>query len=221
MGVYVQDGCGLSCPDCWINFDASPTLRLQRLPLIGTFFRRGSVVFPPGVRYGNIVTGLPIADGSVDGIYASHVLEHLSREDFKIALRNTFGLLRPGGIFRLIVPDMEVRARMYLAKLNAGQVGANDWLLRMSGLGWEHRPRGASGWAKSFLGNSAHLWMWDERSIGAELATAGFVNIRRCRFNDSADPAFLRVEDRGRFHDSELGADECAMEGQKPNEKVS
>ena len=97
MGVYVQYGCGNSCPQDWVNFDASPTLRLQRLPLVGALFRRGSTVFPAGVRYGDIVKGLSLADDSVDGIYASHVLEHLSLADFARALRNTIRLLRPGG----------------------------------------------------------------------------------------------------------------------------
>ena len=80
--IYVQYGCGQSCPDGWINFDASPTLRLQRLPVIGRLFKRGATVFPDGVRFGDIVQGLPVPDGSVQGIYASHVLEHLSYADF-------------------------------------------------------------------------------------------------------------------------------------------
>jgi predicted SAM-dependent methyltransferase len=30
---------------------------------------------------------LPIAAGTADAVYASHVLEHLTREDFRIALQ--------------------------------------------------------------------------------------------------------------------------------------
>ena len=216
MAVYVQYGCGLSCPDGWTNFDASPTLRAQRLPLIGKLLRRGPVVFPDGVRYGDVVKGLPVADGSADGVYASHILEHLSRQDFELALRNTFRMLKPGGVFRLIVPDMEVRARKYLAKLDGGDSNGNDWLMLSSHLGQEQRPRGPVGFVRSFLSNSAHLWMWDERSMAAALRQAGFTDVRRCQFNDSADQAFLRVEDADRFHDPGLRVDECAMEARKP-----
>ena len=59
--LYVQYGCGLSCPAGWLNFDASPTLRLQRLPAIGRLFVN-SVRFPDRVHYGDIRKGLPIAD---------------------------------------------------------------------------------------------------------------------------------------------------------------
>ncbi|HEX6859864.1 MAG TPA: hypothetical protein VF138_06660, partial [Caulobacteraceae bacterium] len=61
--LYVQYGCGLSAPDGWLNFDASPTLRLQRLPLVGRLLTRGRVRFPEAVRYGDITRGLPLADG--------------------------------------------------------------------------------------------------------------------------------------------------------------
>jgi hypothetical protein len=38
--IYLQYGCSQSYPDSWINFDTSPTLRLQRLPVIGGLFKR-------------------------------------------------------------------------------------------------------------------------------------------------------------------------------------
>jgi SAM-dependent methyltransferase len=215
VALYVQYGCGLSCPAGWLNFDASPTLRLQRLPAIGQLFG-GAVRFPDGVRYGDIVKGLPLADDSVDGIYASHVLEHLTFADCAVALRNTFGLLKPGGLFRLVVPDLECRARQYLSRLDDGDAQANSWFMRNAGLGAERRSRGAAALARVTLGNSAHLWMWDERAMAAALRQAGFADVRRCRFNDSVDAAFRAVEDAGRFLDAAEGLEECAMEARKP-----
>jgi hypothetical protein len=211
MGIYVQYGCGDTCPQGWINFDASPTLRLQRLPLIGRFFRPGSVVFPDNVRFGDAARGLPIADGSAEGVYASHVLEHLSLEDFGLALHDTFRILKPGGIFRLVVPDLEIRARRYLTMIENGDGRANAWLMRVCHLGMEKRPRGLRGLARALFGHSAHLWMWDRQSMTEALRQAGFV-----KFNDSADPAFLAVEDKSRFSDATVGADECAIEARKP-----
>ncbi len=37
--IYVQYGCGLSAPAGWNNYDASPTLRLQKLPVVGDIFK--------------------------------------------------------------------------------------------------------------------------------------------------------------------------------------
>jgi hypothetical protein len=58
-----------------LNFDASITLRMERLPVVGRFVKKNSQRFPDGVAFGDIVKGLPLPDGSADGIYASHVLE--------------------------------------------------------------------------------------------------------------------------------------------------
>ena len=216
-GLYVQYGSGTSCPAGWLSFDASPTLRLQRLSLLGGLFRRGKTVFPQDVRYGDIVKGLPIADGSADGIYASHVLEHLCGTDFWIALKNTHRLLKPNGIFRLVIPDLEGRARKYLEKLECGEPEASSWFMRTTGLGAENRSRGLEGIARTVFGNSSHLWMWDERSMAAALQKVGFVGVRRCRFNDCADSNFCLVEESSRFYDQLESLEECAMEAHKPS----
>jgi SAM-dependent methyltransferase len=214
-GVYVQYGCGASSPPGWLNFDASPTLRLQCLPGVGRLFRNG-VRFPDGARYGDICKGLPLADGAADGIYASHVLEHLSLADFTIAVRNTFRLLKPGGLFRLVVPDLAGRARLYLQRLDRADAQANSSFMRSAGLGAERRGQGITDLARAIFGNTAHRWMWDETSLTAALREAGFIDIRRCRFNDCADPAFRAVEDASRFFDPVEGIAECAIEARKP-----
>jgi len=57
--MYVQYGCGFCAPKDWTNFDSSPTLRWERLPVIGKLYTKNSQRFPLGVLYGDIVKGLP------------------------------------------------------------------------------------------------------------------------------------------------------------------
>ena len=98
--MYVQYGCGWTAPETWTNFsDASPTLRWERIPLLGKLYTKNPRRFPPNVLYGNIVKGLPISDCSCRGVYASHVLEHLTLNEFRVALDNTYKILGNGGIF--------------------------------------------------------------------------------------------------------------------------
>jgi len=218
-GSYVQYGCGFSAADGWMNFDNSPTLRIERIPILGDIVSRLSANkqrFPRSVRYGDICKGLPVRDGTLTGAYASHVLEHLSLEEFRIALAKTCRMLTPGGTFRLVVPDLEARARMYLRELERKSPEASHRLMRTAHLGVESRPKTLLQRARWMFGGSAHLWMWDEYSIGAELDRAGFVNIRRCELGDSSDPMFARVEDASRFHDAEHDIRECAIEACKP-----
>lgn len=193
----MQFGCGFSAPEGWRNFDASPTLRFERLPLIGSLYSRNGNRFPTNVEYGDIVKGLPLADESCAVIYASHVLEHLSLEDFQTAIHNTFRLLKAGGLFRLVVPDLETLARKYLESKDPDAAMS---FMKETSLGIENRSRNLKGFTRSWLGNSSHLWMWDFKSLSSELSKIGFVDIRRCNAGD--EPIFVPAEDPGRFVES-------------------
>ncbi len=204
---YVQYGCGWSAPHEWINFDCSPTLRFERIPVLGKLYTRNAKRFPDAVRIGDITRGLPIEKSSCDAIYCSHILEHLALDDFRTALRNTLSYLKPGAVFRLVLPDMETLARNYLASSDPEAV---HHFMESAHLGIRQRPRGLRGVIAVALGNSAHLWMWDEKGMRKELETAGFADIRRAAFGDSELACFKAVEQADRF------ADALAMQCKRP-----
>lgn len=194
--LYVQYGCGTTAPESWTNFDASPTLRFQRLPLVGRLGNRLGPVFPTNVRYGDIIRGLPLSPRSCRAIYCSHVLEHLSRDDLQIALKNTWEYLVPGGVFRFVLPDLEQLVRGYV---NSQSKQPAVEFLEASLLGYKSRPRGVGAKLREWLGNSRHLWMWDYRSLEVELREVGFQAIRRAEIGDNPDSRFRDVEEPGRW----------------------
>ena len=200
---YVQYGCGTVAPELWTNFDVSPTLVIQKIPIIGFLLkRRLNILFPSNVLKGNIVAGLPFDENSCDGLFCSHVLEHLSLNDFRTALQNSYKILKPGGIFRCIVPDLEDAARTYLTSLDNGNNLASVDFIKIIHIGSEQRERGIIARFVDLFGNSKHLWMWDIKSLSAEFQDAGFVNIRPCKFGDCEDEMFKHVEIESRFENA-------------------
>ena len=189
-GQYIHYGCGFRAPSSWRNFDASPTLRFERTPLLGRLYTKNSARFPDNVEFGDIVKGLPVADNSCKAVYCSHVLEHLCLEDFRQALKNTFRILEPQGIFRLVAPDL---AQMVKSYSDDHSKQAAITFMTASGLVREQRKRGLQGLLFEWLGNSVHRWMWDYDSMANELEEAGFVAIRRAEFGDGSDPMFKEV----------------------------
>ena len=203
MKKYVQYGCGLSAPKEWLNFDASPTLRIQKLPLIGNLAKNKlNAIFPDNVKYGDIVKGLPIEVNSCDGLYSSHTLEHLSLNEFRMALVNSYSILKSGGIFRCVVPDIEFMAKKYISEIEKGVNSASISFVEATLMGDNERPKGVKGIISSYFGNSHHLWMWDQYSLSDELRKVGFRDIRVCQFGDSADKMFNYVEDITRFENA-------------------
>lgn len=203
-GEYVHYGCGFCAPDTWRNFDASPTLRFERLPLVGRLYTKNDRRFPRNVEYGDIVRGLPVPRSSCAAVYCSHVLEHLALEDLRAALRNTYEMLRPEGLFRLVVPDLEVLAREYLGSQDPT---ASHRFMETSKLGRKQRRRDLIGMVYAYF-KSEHLWMWDFKSLSFELQRTGFQYVRRASIGDSEDARFADVEEVRRFGDRNL-AIEC------------
>lgn len=188
----VNFGCGLTTGPAWINYDASPTLRLQRLRLVGSLFQRlTNPVFPKNVQFGDVVSGLPLASGSCDLVFSSHVLEHLARNDLLKALDEVYRILKPGGVFRSVLPDLEREVTFYLK--NGSTEACSDFMLS-AGLGLEARPRGWLALIKTAWGNTQHHWMWDYKGIEKSLNECGFTSVRRAEFKDSQHSEFREVE---------------------------
>ena len=196
---YVQFGCGVCAPPEWRNFDAGPAFWLQKhfRFLTRALTRNGFPEYPvKSIEYGNVITGLPVKPGSARGVYCSHVLEHLALDEMRSALRNVFAYLGPGGVFRLVVPDLDYYVRRYV---QSSTPDAAHRFLRETHLGQEHSHRGLRSWMRLLFGRSDHRWMWDYAAMEKELADAGFAGIRRATFNDSSDAKFREVEDPGRW----------------------
>jgi ubiquinone/menaquinone biosynthesis C-methylase UbiE len=200
--MYIQYGSGLSAPKEWINFDVSPTLRFQRIPVLGMLFRKTmKPEFPKNVKYGDITKGLPgIRAASCDGIYCSHVLEHLSLNDFQKAINNTYKLLKPGAIFRLVMPDFNNLVKSYIDQKNQNNPEACHIFMKNSGMASEYSRSSYKTRLFESFGNSRHQWLWDAAATIIELQKAGFKNIRPSKFNDSTDTMFSLVEDPDRFN---------------------
>jgi len=199
--LFVQYGAGLCGPETWLNFDASPMILLQRTPLLNLLpvARRGAR-YPGTVRFGDVVRGLPVRDASAELAYCSHTLEHLSLDDCRRALRETHRLLRPGGVFRGVLPDLRFLCAAYLAQ-DAAEPAAAEAFMRSTHLGIAQTPRGLAR-LREWFSRDRHLWMWDFAGMRQELLAAGFITVRPARYHDSQHLAFRDVEAPHRWEDA-------------------
>lgn len=112
---YLNLGCGRRFHPNWTNIDFSST--------------------GPSVIAHNLTQGIPRPEQSFDVVYHSHVLEHFSKNQAPSFLQECHRVLRPQGIIRIAVPDLEQIARSYIFSLEqalSGSPEASDnynWLL--------------------------------------------------------------------------------------------
>jgi len=57
---------------------------------------------------------LPIADASATIVYCSHVIEHVPDDAVESLLRESYRALMPGGVLRLVTPDIDLAFAAYL-----------------------------------------------------------------------------------------------------------
>jgi len=83
----------------------------------------------------NFLDGIPFESGRFDLVYHSHVLEHFAKADGEKFIAEFFRILKPGGVIRIALPNLEVIAKEYLKNLeraSSGEPGANndyDWMM--------------------------------------------------------------------------------------------
>lgn len=113
-------GCGNRTHEAWINIDYSRTARLKGLWFVQPFV---SICLPQGYLNHDLRHGIPFADGTVDVVYSSHLLEHLEHGYALAFIQECYRVLKPGGVVRIVVPDLEKVVTYYLAALSAVRTG--------------------------------------------------------------------------------------------------
>jgi predicted SAM-dependent methyltransferase len=166
-------GCGKNPLDGWINIDVYPA--------------------PLAV---NVLCGLPFPSATVSHIFVSHLLEHLFfPRDVKPFLAELRRVLAPGGIVRVVVPDVEQCIEAYVnndRSFFGNRREAWPW--------WPENPTrledflayAGAGAEPAYLFES-HKYGYDFETLSRVLSDAGFSSIVRSGYMTS-EHAALRVD---------------------------
>jgi predicted SAM-dependent methyltransferase len=98
-------GCGERFSPDWVNID---------------FYSKNK-----SVERVNLLDGFPFPDNYFDAVYSSHVLEHFDRDNGLFLVKEGHRVLKPGGIIRIVVPDLESSCREYLRVLSIDENDPN------------------------------------------------------------------------------------------------
>ncbi|HEU5097626.1 MAG TPA: methyltransferase domain-containing protein [Roseiflexaceae bacterium] len=189
--VKVNLGSSLVVAKGWINIDGSLSALCASWPpaLLKIIYRLASM----SAQYGeaeyiallkghrfifyNLEYGIPLPSACADYVYSSHFLEHLSKRHGARLLAEAFRVLRPGGIIRIAVPDLQQMIDAY----QAGQKeAALDGIFAYLDLGYFAR----------------HRYMYDYEILSAQLLACGFTDVRRCAFQVGEVPDIAILDNR-------------------------
>lgn len=99
--VMVNIGCGTVYHPEWLNLDVVPASST--------------------VRYLDVRKGLPLADCQAVACFSSHVIEHLTPATADAFLCEQQRVLKPGGILRVVCPDLAEICGAYLSEYESSK----------------------------------------------------------------------------------------------------
>lgn len=137
-------GCGSVIRPGWVNIDIEPA---------------------PGVKVINLLKPLPFVADSVDMVHAEHFIEHVTRREAAVILKNCFKVMGHGAKIRISTPSLDHLIACYQA---------ND-ITAYAAVGWlpenkcEMLNQGVRAWG--------HLHIYNEQDLRALLEETGFVGV--------------------------------------------
>jgi len=187
----INVGSGAQVSAGWINIDVgisyffskSPTFILKKLYNFSGYKHLLSreqycdILRNHTLIHHDVGFGIPFSDDSVDYLYASHFLEHLFIKDAKKFLRESYRVLKKGGILRVCVPDLERIIQLYHG---GKKKEALDWLYGVEDSGYF----------------CSHKYAYDYELLKRYLEESGFINIKRCSFMQGETPDINVLDNR-------------------------
>lgn len=190
--VKLNLGCGLAVYGDWINIDGSLNALIAGWP---SFMHRFMYRLTGANRYysqeeycrllgdhkfihHDLSYGIPLQDQSADFVYSSHFLEHLFRNEAEHMLKESFRVLKSGGVLRLCVPDLEYAVSLY-ARGEKEAMLSNYFFVDDD---------------NSYY--ARHKYMYDFSMLDAMLSKLSFKDIQRCAYREGLTPDLLNMDNR-------------------------
>lgn len=199
--------CGTKMDWRWTNLDFSSYTYLAHHRKLAHMLRRLRILSParygrllkvdPDIVYYDLRNGIPFADNTFDVVYHSHFLEHIDKDSAPLFLGECRRVLKPNGILRVVVPDLQILVERYTSSLSALEAGHEtalenhlksihdifDQFVREQSTGTLEQHPLVRLIERPLRGDAAktgelHRWMYDRYSLKALLLKTGFKNIR-------------------------------------------
>lgn len=161
--VYCNVGCGLNILPDFLN------INYQWVPGVDLCW--------------DITKGLPFANESVEGIFIEHCLEHFSINESEKLLWELHRILKKRRIIRVVVPDGELYANLYVRS-------KSDKSVRFP-YSKDSDDKTPMFYLNAAFSEYGHQFTYDEETLSKLLLMAGFTEIRRESFMKGRDKKLL------------------------------
>jgi predicted SAM-dependent methyltransferase len=136
----------------------------------------------------------PFADNTFHYIASEHVIEHLSYEDGKVMLAESFRVLAPGGKVRIATPNLLRYIELF--QKQPSEAARNFAAGKLAWHEWPRDPSTAAIILNLQLSSWGHRFIYDPVTLEGAMARAGLTAITQFPMSESDDPVLKGFEAR-------------------------
>jgi predicted SAM-dependent methyltransferase len=197
-------GCFDQPCEGWYNTDITPHIRIARIPFAATLvhalgkmpeyrYRQHQQGIFRRVHFLDVNKPFPFPDNSVECAFCSHLLEHLHPITAARMFAELLRVLKPGGIFRVVVPDLAWAITLY------NREDPREFLKAVFEYN-EANPK------------NRHQYMYTDQSLRSFFLKCGFVEAQICTYRVGRLPDLEKMDNRPE--------NSIYVEGAKPSVKT-
>lgn len=188
-------GCGTHVVEGWVNIDYSLGAKLAKFPPLKPLLRQTGLLrneWDSRIVIHDLRRALPFADQTVDCVYTSHTLEHLTRKDGWNMLSESYRVLKSGGVLRVVVPDLKAIVQHYVE----GRIKADEFLDNLHVHYVEEQDSRLKARLAPFV-RFPHQCMYDEPRLLEVMSAIGFqAKVMKPFESEIADICDIEIEGR-------------------------
>lgn len=203
MKYRINIGCGRAPTKDWKNFDNSFAIKLANSKIIYWIVKSFGLINEDQrvniewhrenkINFADASKKIPLKNLSVECIYTSHMLEHLTFEGAKFFLKEALRVLEKGGVIRIVVPDIKIAIKKYLETEDANAFFKQILVTAPPIDNFKQKI------LLLLLGYRHHQWLYDGKSLSNLMTEAGFKKVFVCEPGKTKipDPGYLNLYER-------------------------
>lgn len=186
-------GCGANHLEGWLNTELCP---------------HGREIFLDATN------PLPLPSSTFAFVYSEHMIEHIPYAQARAMVRECFRILRPGGVIRLVTPNLEFLNTLLQRDLTPFQDAYIDYSVRQYAI----QDGAGSGVHvfNHFMRAWGHQFIYDQSALNRLVAEAGFVDVTAGSLSESRHARLQGVAKVDRMPAGFLAAESIVVEARKP-----
>ena len=170
--IKLHLGCGRNIINGWINADSDKSLRR--------------------CKYLDVTEKFPYEDNSVDYIFSEHMIEHISLQDGKFMLEESFRVLKNDGKIRISTPDLKFFIELYNDNKTDLQKKYIDY--NVNHPAYDVFTAIDTYVINNFVRAWGHVFIYDKKVLKDLLESVGFTKVKSYLINESEDENLKDLE---------------------------